>query len=201
MITPARQPLHAVCFLGGGNFDGMHRLRGIDAEGGQRPGCDRRRALRDRRGGDARMRKPAAETAKRDEKHAGGGKLEPVAWRRAAVHGKIGNAQARRDGLPGLELQALAQRVSRGDIRRHAVAELWGIAKKAADKRVTVGAETPANERIEIVFADRRVGNHFTLRNCGADPVSIAWRKRSRARLKRDMTVPMGISRVLAISA
>src|SRR5947199_10591010 len=91
-----------------------------------------------------------------------------------ALHGEIADTQTRRNGLGRFELQALAQRVAGGDVGRDALAELRVLAEEAADQRVTLGSETRVDERVEIVFADRRVRNHFTLRNCGADPVSIA---------------------------
>ena len=187
-------------FLRRGDFDGMHRLDRIKAMGPQCFGRNRRLTLRDGGCAEAPMREPAADPTKRDEDDRRRN-LQPTARGAPPLDGKIGNAQTRWNWLRCLELQALAQAIACRYIRGDAFAERRVVGEKAADKRVTLGREASVDKRVEIVFADRRVGNHFTLRNWGADPVSMAWRKRSRARLKRDMTVPMGISRAFAISA
>ncbi len=74
--------------------------------------------------------------------------------------------------------------------------------KECLDLALPIRCEAAIDEGLDIVIADRtRARHHFSLRNGVTLLPSSSVRRRSRARLRRDITVPIGTSVTLATSS
>ncbi len=68
-------------------------------------------------------------------------------------------------------------------------------------RRVTHGFQTTVQPGVQFGLADRFGAHYLTLRNRARGGSCSARRSASRARASRDITVPGGISRIVATSA
>ena len=68
------------------------------------------------------------------------------------------------------------------------------------DRGAARGIQLPVDIGVQFSLRHRRIVFHFTLLNAGPAPFSCV-RKRSRARDRRDITVPIGMPSVLATSS
>ena len=110
------------------------------------------------------------------------------------------------NGLVRNRRQRLAQQIALIRKGGDAPGHVGVVFQIGGDFRLSLGFQNAIHIGVEIVFRDGPIA-HFMLRNCttffGAPSAvpSISCCNFSRARDRRDMTVPMGMSSTLAASA
>ena len=186
--------------LGRADLDRVGDFDRIDAPGRDRIICDLRRGRR----GDRRKRaasRIAAGRADREKDDRGGGHPGPTPAV-APCRADRADPQPRRNGLRLFccepRPQGFAQRAIRFDLRR----DVGIFTQHRFHDATPLRGQPVVDEGVDVVLADRgKGGAHLILRRCDVRPVSRVLRRRSRARDRRDMIVPIGTPRTFAASS
>ena len=110
----------------------------------------------------------------------------------------VGDPQARGNGLLRLEGQPRAQGVAQLDLALHLFGKGRLVRQIDLDRLEPGGREPAVDEGLQVVLSDGSLARHFTLLKTALRPLSMKSLKRARARLRRDITVPMGTSSTFA---
>ena len=178
------------------DFHGMALLGDVEAMRGE--GAAGQLGQRVRRRGDGTAQQPAAGGAGGEQREAGGDggdRGAPAAAQQRA------QPQPRRQRLQRHLAPELLDRL----VLPPPVGDAPGVVRMRLEPCPDLGplrrVEATVDPGVQQRLVDRRLrSGHFTLRSVAGVSAAVIARSRSRARDRRDMTVPIGTSRICATS-